>query len=226
MAQLAELLKDVSQAPIAILDASIPFEKYTSLNLSVTNPDIAGIDMGNPETCQTYIDSVLASGGAQVAYGGYLEQRSLYANNPNFNFDGTAIRNIHLGVDFWTIAGTKVLAPLEGVVHSFKNNAMTGDYGPTIVLGHVVQGIPFYALYGHLSLTSLDGLFTGKQFQKGDVIGTLGTSDINVNYAPHLHFQIIQDIGTYQGDYPGVCTTKELEYYKENCPNPLFLLKV
>lgn len=226
MVQLVELLKEVSQEPIAIVDASIPFEKYTSLDLSVTNPDITGIDIGNPETCQTYIDSVLASNGAHVAFGGYLEQRSLYSNNPNFNLDGTAIRNIHLGVDFWTKSGTKVLAPLEGVVHSFKNNAMTGDYGPTIVLQHVVQDIPFYALYGHLSLTSLDGLFIGKQFQKGHVIGTLGTPDINVNYAPHLHFQIIQDIGMYKGDYPGVCTTKDLEYYKENCPNPLLLLHV
>ncbi len=131
-----------------------------------------------------------------------------------------------MGVDFWAKAGTTVLAPIHGTVHSFQNNAAIGDYGPTIILQHEIQGIRFYSLYGHLSLASLDELHIGKSFRSGDVIGTLGTPDINVNYAPHLHFQLIQDIGEYFGDYPGVCTTKDMEYYKENCPNPLYLLKV
>ncbi|WP_339838493.1 hypothetical protein [uncultured Maribacter sp.] len=60
----------------------------------------------------------------------------------------------------------------------------------------------FYTLYGHLSIDSLDGLFINKQFNAGEILGRLGTPNINVNYAPHLHFQIIRDLQGNMGDYP------------------------
>lgn len=56
---------------------------------------------------------------------------------------------------------------------------------------------------------------------KGDAIAQLGGPQENGNYAPHLHFQIILSIDDKKGDYPGVCSEKELQFYKENCPNPL-----
>ena len=226
MSKLEDLLAGIATEFVPILDKKIPWKAYTPIDLSRDNSALASIEIGNPEACQGYIDRVLGLNSASVAYGGYLEHRNLYAQNTHFQGANATIRNIHLGVDFWTKAGTTVLAPLDGMVHSFQNNTTIGDYGPTIVLQHEIQGMLFYSLYGHLSLLSLHGLYVSKPFQKGDVLGTLGTPDINVNYAPHLHFQLIQDIGTYHGDYPGVCTTKEMEYYTENCPNPLFLLKV
>ncbi len=226
MPSLEVLLKSCSTTPTPILDASISMDQYTPIDLSIHNPVLEKVDIVNHEACQAFIDTVLTSKAAKVAYGGYLEQRKLYTGNTNFHTSTNDQRNIHLGVDFWAKAGTLVLAPLLGTVHSFKNNAVSGDYGPTIILRHRLLGIDFYTLYGHLSLASLDGLYKGKQFQQGQVLGTLGTPDINVNYAPHLHFQIIEDIRGYDGDYPGVCTTKKLDYYINNCPNPLFLLKV
>ena len=84
----------------------------------------------------------------------------------------------------------------------------------------------FYTLYGHLSVDSLDGLFVNKEFKAGDTIGRLGTPDINVNYAPHLHFQIIKDLEGNHGDYPGVCAKEQLYFYQENCPDPNILLKL
>lgn len=209
---------------ISILE-TFPKECYTPLDLSIENPSLVNVDITDVTACQGYIDSIVKQSGAEVAYGGYLEQRNLYSGNGHFSAS-VDNRNIHLGVDFWAKAGTRVSVPLEGKVHSFRNNAISGDYGPTIVLEHILNGIKFHTLYGHLSVASLNGLFKGKIFNRGDILATLGSPDINVNYAPHLHFQVIEDMGKHQGDYPGVSTTKDLEFYARNCPNPNFLLKV
>ncbi len=205
------------------LESKIQRDAYCSIDLSETNPVLDTINITLPEECQQYIDTVLKQNKAKVAYGGYLEKRKLYAAE---RFSNGPQRNIHLGVDFWCSAGTEVIAPLDGVVHSFNNNSDTGNYGPTIILEHKIKGETFHTLYGHLALESLEGLSLGKPFSKGDVLATLGTTDINVNYAPHLHFQVIKDMQGYSGDYPGVCSEVDLDYFKENCPDPNLFLKL
>ena len=226
MGNLEDQLISISQVPISILDNTIPIHKYTAIDLSVANDELLKIDIPDPYTCKNYIDDILRDNNAQVAYGGYLEKRNLYQNNSNFLEKGETPRNIHLGIDFWTKAGTKVVTPIKGKVHSFANNNFSGDYGPTIILSHSLAGISFHTLYGHLSLESLENLYIGKEYDQGEELATLGTPDINVNYAPHLHFQIIRDMGKCEGDFPGVSTLKELEYHTKNCPDPQFLLKI
>jgi murein DD-endopeptidase MepM/ murein hydrolase activator NlpD len=63
-------------------------------------------------------------------------------------------------------------------------------------------------------------------FKKGQQIATLGDASVNGDYSPHLHFQIIKNIGDYFGDYPGVCSKTDLNFYLDNCPNPNLLLKI
>ncbi len=205
-----------------MLDADIPLADYTSLDLSDTNTDLASLDITDPNICQTYIDGVLIRNNARVAYGGYLEKRNLYSDKASFS--GEEARNIHLGTDFWAEAGTRVLVPLTGTIHSFQNNAMVGDYGPTIILEHRLEDQIFFSLYGHLSLDSLRGLHLGKRFLAGEGLASLGTPDINVNYAPHLHFQLILDLQGKMGDYPGVCNANTMDFYANNCPDPKLLL--
>ena len=106
----------------------------------------------------------------------------------------------------------------------FKNNTNFGDYGPTIILMHHFSGVKFYTLYGHLSMASIENLKVGQEFKKGEKIATLGDVSVNGDYPPHLHFQIIKDIQDFKGDYPGVCSKKDLEFYAANCPNPDMLL--
>lgn len=226
MNALETAIFNFSEHTIPILDDAIPLNSYVPLDLSKQNLKLKAYDITDYRSCQSYIDTVLEREWGKCAYGGYLEHRNLYANHKNFTDLGVPIRNIHLGIDFWSTSGTTVLAPLHGRVHSFKNNEVVGDYGPTIILGHVVDSHTFYSLYGHLSLNSLDGLFIGKVFKAGQTLGRLGTPDINVNYAPHLHFQLIKDLEGYQGDYPGVCAQERLVFYRENCPNPNLLLKL
>ena len=60
--------------------------------------------------------------------------------------------------------------------------------------------------------------------RKGDVIGEFGIPMENGQWPPHLHFQVIKDMGEGKGDYPGVCKLSEREKYLENCPDPDLIL--
>ncbi|WP_313791525.1 peptidoglycan DD-metalloendopeptidase family protein [Lacinutrix neustonica] len=131
---------------------------------------------------------------------------------------------MHLGLDLWTNAGTAVLAAFDGEIYSFKDNTNFGDYGPTIILKHAINTIEFYTLYGHLSRESIANLNVGTVLKQGETLGYLGKAEVNGDYAPHLHFQIIKDLQGNSGDYPGVSSSGDLEFYKDNCPNPEVVL--
>ncbi len=87
-----------------------------------------------------------------------------------------------------------------------------------------MDGFTFYTLYGHLSVTSIRDLEVGQRVKQHSVIGQLGTAEVNGDYPPHLHFQVIFDIENEQGDYPGVCSLNKRAIYKNNCPDGAALL--
>jgi murein DD-endopeptidase MepM/ murein hydrolase activator NlpD len=239
---------------IKVINCTIPYSQYTPLDLSIENIEITQMDVTNASNFETFIESHLDKNNAKVAYGGYNEIRNLYKRSAAFNDLNTEERNIHIGLDLWIKAGTPVLAALDGKVHSFLYNNIVGDYGPTIILEHQIEThikkhfssdemkkwVPdnqnlnifseenqtFYTLYGHLSLESIVSLKVGDFFEKGTTIATLGDSSVNGDYAPHLHFQIIKNIEDNFGDYPGVCSKNNLNYYLNNCPDPNLLLKI
>ena len=217
-----------SNAPSFVIDDNFEAKDYCALDLSVTNADLEGVDMSSSDDLGDYIDKVIKKNAAKVAIGGYLERRNIYARSTYFKAAENAKdeRNIHLGIDIWAPEGTEVLAALNGEIHSFKNNLNHGDYGPTIILKHVIKDLEFYSLYGHLSLNSIEDIELGQKIEKGEIIGSLGGAEVNGDYAPHLHFQIILEIGDYFGDYPGVCSENDLESYKKNCPDPNLLLRL
>jgi murein DD-endopeptidase MepM/ murein hydrolase activator NlpD len=131
-----------------------------------------------------------------------------------------------LGLDIWVAAQTSIHCALAGKIHSFQNNANSGDYGPTIIMEHEMENHRFYTLYGHLSTKSLDNIAIGQYFEKGAVIAYLGNASENGNYAPHVHFQIIQNLENHFGDYPGVCHRNDLGLFSKNCPDPNLILKL
>ena len=200
---------------------------FVGLDLSQSNKALEAMDVSSSETLEHYINSHIKNNSAKVAYGGYLETRNIYQRSTYFNtVTSETERNIHLGLDLWLAAGSPIYAPLDGVVHSFKNNTNHGDYGPTIILEHHIENSVCYTLYGHLSKVSIASLEVGQAFTKGAQIATLGDASVNGDYAPHLHFQIIKDLQGFVGDYPGVCAKKELGFYRENCPDPELLLRL
>jgi murein DD-endopeptidase MepM/ murein hydrolase activator NlpD len=134
-------------------------------------------------------------------------------------------RNIHLGIDLWCKEDTKVLAVLQERF-IVNNNNNHGDYGPTLILKHQIETEIFYTLYGHLSLASIENINIADAVLKGNIIGFLGDSSINGDYAPHLHFQIIRKLEGNFGDYLGVSSQKNIQFYRNNYPNPDLLLKL
>ena len=95
-----------------------------------------------------------------------------------------------------------------------------------IVLQHQLNSVQFHTLYGHLSLADIDHLHEGKYFSQGELLAHFGEPTENGQWPPHLHFQIIEDMGLYEGNYPGVCKLSERNQYLQNCPNPDLILKM
>jgi murein DD-endopeptidase MepM/ murein hydrolase activator NlpD len=220
-------LKSIDTKPLRVLDAAIPISEYTPIDLSESNSDLNTFNVSSSKAWQKFIQNYLKKHNKKVAFGGYAEKRNIYKRSTYFKPQNIEEeRNIHLGIDLWIAAGTKIYTPLEGTVHSFKNNTNFGDYGPTIILKHAIKDQVFYTLYGHLSMASIDDLVVGQFFKAETCIATLGDATVNGDYAPHLHFQIIRDIEDYFGDYPGVCSKKNLDKFIKNCPDPNTLLKL
>lgn len=225
--EFSSFLDSISAEALSVMDAVIPRERYISIDLSICNYDLQSVASITTDILERYVNTCLALCNAVVGYGGYNETRNLYRRSAYFNKEDAATeRNIHLGLDLWLGVGAPVLAPLDGILHSFAKNKNHGDYGPTIILRHDFEGVVFYTLYGHLSLTSIADLKLGQYFKQGTSLGNLGAAAVNGDYPPHLHFQIIRDLGDWKGDYPGVCCKKDLAFYLENCPDPNLLLKL
>lgn len=198
------------------------------LDLSADNPALGGFDPGVTPDFTAFIERQTVAAGAAYAAGGYGENRTLYAMSAVFSPQGgeSEPRTLHLGVDLWLAAGNSVHAVLPGRVHSCQDNAAFGDYGPTLILEHDIDGRRFYTLYGHLARESLAESPVGRTVQAGDLLGWLGTPEVNVGWPPHLHFQIITDLLDYVGDYPGVCRPSEASVWLVRCPDPNGLLRI
>ncbi len=184
-----------------------------------------GFDAADPAAFSGWLAAELAQAGCDWALGGYGEDRALYAMSPLFDGPpGSPPRRVHLGLDLWLPAGTPVHAILDGRVHSVGHNASFGDYGPTVILEHHWQGAPLWALYGHLDPAVLGSLRVGMPVARGAAFAALGAPADNVGWAPHLHLQLIRDIGEARGDYPGVASRAQAAHWLADCPDPLALL--
>ena len=138
----------------------------------------------------------------------------------------SARRSVHLAVDVWCEAGTPVFAPLEGTVHSFRDDASYGDYGPTIILQHEIEELAFHTLYGHLLRSSIGRVSKGQKIESRGRVGSIEDAEVNGGWPPHLHFQVIFDMQGYEGDYPGVAAPASEATFALNCPNHNLILQM
>jgi len=207
----------------------VPFQpakdKLLRLDFTINNPTLSGAVFNDTHNFSEYISSQLLLADAKYGIGGYNELRTVYARSKVFD-EVNEQRRLHLGIDIWGESGTPVYAPLGGIIHSFAFNEAYGDYGATVILQHQINASTFYTLYGHLSLVDIRKLKEGKFVSMGEVIGHFGEPNENGHWPPHLHFQVITDMGNYKGDYPGVCKWSEREKYLNNCPDPDLILKM
>tara|TARA_R110000787_G_scaffold32138_17_gene84988 strand:- start:3047 stop:3715 length:669 start_codon:yes stop_codon:yes gene_type:complete len=220
-------LKNYSEHSLIVIDSIISLDDYVSIDISKANVELKNFDISSSKKWTDYIHEYLQKNNAKVAFGGYLEVRDLYNRSTYFKTQSLGKeRNIHLGIDLWCSENTNILSVLDGKIHSFKDNRNHGDYGPTIIIEHQLDGESFYSLYGHLSKSSIENLKVGQEVHRGEVIAYLGDASVNGDYAPHLHFQLIKDLQGNFGDYPGVCSLEDLDFYMQNCPDPNMLLKL
>lgn len=163
----------------------------------------------------------------KIIAGGYLEARPIYTASAydKIGNNGRESRTIHLGVDFWLPAQTPVHAFFDGEIVVAENCAGHKDYGGLIILKHVLHGMEFFSLYGHLTVKSATAKKLGQRIKKGDCIAFLGDRHENGNWVPHLHFQVMLSLLDYKTDFPGVAFHKEIEVWRSICPDPNTLFK-
>jgi 4-aminobutyrate aminotransferase-like enzyme/Ser/Thr protein kinase RdoA (MazF antagonist) len=209
---------DLHDGPIAVID------------LSVSSPLLSSDRLQNNESQLTpRILQAINEAGASVGIGRYNEARYLYlapafatGNKPTDEY-----RTIHLGMDLFIPENTPVYAPLDGTVFAFADNATHYDYGPVMVLEHQSTEHPtFYTLYGHLSRESLGGLTLGQHIVKGQRLATVGSSDVNGGWTPHVHFQIVTDLLDLSCDFPGVARPSQRNVWLSLCPDPNLILGI
>jgi murein DD-endopeptidase MepM/ murein hydrolase activator NlpD len=199
-----------------------PLSAKNSIPLDFTagNAGLRAVDLSDTPSFDAFVFQQLHSTDKSYGYGGYLEKRDIYRRSEVFATALEDFRNIHLGIDIWAAAGSPIFAPLDGKVHSFQDNEGFGNYGPTIILEHQVEEKIFYSLYGHLRREDLQSLEVGQVFRAGKSFCQVGPYPENGDWPPHLHFQLIWDLESNWGDYPGVAAEKELDFYAQNCPDP------
>jgi hypothetical protein len=207
-----------------VVDCNPKTDRVFQFDFTASNTELSPEDILDTGEFMTWVNAKLAENNCRYGIGGYMEHRTLYARSELFNTEEKP-RRLHLGVDIWADAGTPVYSPIEGTVHSFQDNDHFGDYGPTIILQHNLEGLILYTLYGHLNRESLVGLTVGKPITKNEQIAVFGNEEVNGHWPPHLHFQLMFDMDGKWGDYPGVGYYSEKENYLKNIPDPNLILK-
>jgi peptidoglycan LD-endopeptidase LytH len=226
-------------------------QNIAAIDFTVNNKDLDETIFNDTEIFSSYIDAVRKKHNADYLIGGYNELRAIYGRSELFgtqttvrsidgpvtvkgsqvvpsggDLEGAEPRRLHIGTDIWGLVATPVYAFTGGMIHSFAFNDHYGDYGATIVLSHQLDSIPFYTLYGHVSLRDISDIKEGDYVVRGQEIAHFGDKHENGHWPPHLHFQIIADMELYDGDYPGVCRYSERNKYLSNCPDPDLILQL
>ena len=197
-------------------------------DLSAASPEIDDLDrVLDAAAFRTQLLRRLEEEGATVGIGRYAEPRVCYASDDYAQAAGEfpERRTVHTAIDIFLPVGSPVLAPLDGHVHSVRNNSERLDYGPTIILEHAPDNGPtFYTLYGHLDKESLEGLEVGMPVERGQQIAQLGDFPENGDWPPHLHFQLITDLLDMEGTFPGVALPSQRNVWLSISPDPGLIL--
>src|SRR5678815_1933822 len=148
--ELIALLKGHQKGFSGVIPFDPSTDKLLPLDFSPANTEITEDIFDSVPTFTSFINLKLKEAGARYGIGGYNEYRAVYSRSKVFDPLGMdeEPRRLHLGTDIWGKPSTRVMAPLDGIIHSFAFNNNFGDYGVTIILSHSLSGSSFYTLYG------------------------------------------------------------------------------
>ena len=156
---------------------------------------------------------------SRYSVGRYDEDRAGMYTTPLF----AGSRTVHLGIDLGAPAGTPVMAFADGVIFAAGLNAAAGDYGYVLVTEHVLDGVPLWALYGHLDARSIAETRPDQAIRAGEVLGWLGAEHENGGWPPHLHFQLSL-VRPETHDLPGVVAPADRADALARYPDPRLVL--
>src|SRR5438874_870585 len=177
---------DTRTAPSVVFDLSVGSTFLGAKPGGANNPEVGG------KLC-----AEMRRAEAAFGVGRYDEPRLVYTSLL-FGASSNATderRTVHLGMDLFVEPGTRLRAPLDGVVHIAANNSEPQDYGPLVILRHETSnGEKFFTLYGHLTKETLAALKPGQRIGRGQEFARVGATDENGGWIPHVHFQTIVDL--------------------------------
>ena len=223
-------LRANGKSAASILDVDLRMSPSLVFDLGVGSL-LLGADPGASETpaLTEKVFGAMKQASAPVGIGRYSEARPLYSSALFGSVESPVEerRTIHLGIDLFVEPGTRLRAPLDGVVHILANNAAPQDYGPLVILRHETgDSEEFFTLYGHLTTKTLDSLKVGQRISRGQELGRVGTPEENGGWAPHVHFQIIFDLLDLGADFPGVAYASQRTVWTSLSPDPNLLLGI
>jgi 4-aminobutyrate aminotransferase-like enzyme/Ser/Thr protein kinase RdoA (MazF antagonist) len=214
----------------SILDADAKTAPSVVFDLSVGSTFLGAKPGGanNPELREK-LSAEMKRAGAAFGVGRYDEPRMVYTS-PLFGASSNPTderRTIHLGMDLFVEPGTRLRAPLDGVVQVAANNVAPLDYGPLVILRHETSdGEKFFTLYGHLTKETLAGLKEGQRVRRGEEFARVGATAENGGWVPHVHFQIILDLLDLGTDFLGVAYASQRAVWTGLSPDPNLLLGI
>ncbi|UCE10308.1 MAG: aminotransferase class III-fold pyridoxal phosphate-dependent enzyme [Candidatus Thorarchaeota archaeon] len=227
--EVTEWLKKNRKKIGSIVDFDLSSTPHVVFDLSAGSTEFGTLgDLMEIEKWSRMIEARLRDELAEYGVGRYDEARLIYAGDQYslMGIDGPESRTVHLAIDLFLESGTPLFAPLDGTIHSFRNNDSPLDNGPTIVVEHSIENsdLKFYTLYAHLSLDSIDNLVKGSSIRKGDKIGEVGEYPTNGGWPSHLHFQVIVDMIGREGDFFGAASPNRRQLWKSISPDPNVIL--
>ncbi len=209
---------DTRTAPSVVFDLSVGSTFLGAKPGGANNPEVGG------KLC-----AEMRRAEAAFGVGRYDEPRLVYTSLL-FGASSNATderRTVHLGMDLFVEPGTRLRAPLDGVVHIAANNSEPQDYGPLVILRHETSnGEKFFTLYGHLTKETLAALKPGQRIGRGQEFARVGATDENGGWIPHVHFQIIVDLLDLDADFPGVAYASQRAFWTSLSPDPNLLLGI
>ena len=215
----------------SIVNVDLQHDKLLVLDTSVSSPfaDV-GHEEYNADKLTTGLFRAIEDANAVAGIGRYNEYRLIYDSEDFNDFSGHQ-RTLHLGIDIFQQAGSPVFAPISGTVFSLADNQGRFDYGGTVILQHTIEGqgpetFTFYTLYGHLTPASVTHLSVGEKVEPGQLLATMGETEENGEWPPHVHFEIISDMLDEKDTFVGVGSHEYKNVWLQLCPDPNVMLDI
>ncbi|OCP15567.1 MULTISPECIES: aminotransferase class III-fold pyridoxal phosphate-dependent enzyme [unclassified Ensifer] len=205
----------------AIVKPSVAKPEVAVFDFSASGPEAAQWATLDARGAEARIVARIREQNADFGIGLYGEDRAIYQGEAYETAIAGERRSIHLGVDIFAPALEPVHAPFAGKVAFLHDDAVAFGFGPTVLLEHATDtGDIFWTLYGHLSRDTIATLAIGQRIATGERFATLGATEENGNWAPHLHFQLVTDHLGLEGRMFGVGVRDQWQVWRDVSPDP------